>query len=133
MNILMDSERLGQRLKAIREVFKLSQNDVAEKLGVNKINIVRLEKGSVRSDFLLKALGFYGQYISLDRLFNEKMSILECLQEEIASPTGELVKNRVSLVRENVNELFEDFRKEQNQKMDDILRRFNAKMDAVDD
>lgn len=129
----MDSERLGQRLKAIREVFKLSQNDVAEKLGVNKINIVRLEKGSVRSDFLVKALVFYGQYISLDRLFNEKMSILECLQEEIASPTGELVKNRVSLVRETVNGLFEDLRKEQNKRMDDILRRFNAKMDAVDD
>ena len=129
----MDSVRLGQRLKVIREIFKLSQNNVAEKLGVNKIYIVRLEKGSVRSDFLLKALEFYGQYISLDRLFNEKMSVLECLQEEIASPTGELVKNRVSLVRETVNDLFEDFRKEQNKKMDDILRRFNAKMDAIDD
>lgn len=129
----MNSEQLGQRLKKIREIFRLSQNDVADKLGVSKISIVRLEKGSVRSDILIKALMFYGQYISLDRLFNEKMSILECLQEEITLPKSELVKKRVSLIRETVNELFEDFRKEQNSKMDDILRRFNARMDAVDD
>ncbi|MCD7941262.1 MAG: hypothetical protein LUH50_15095 [Bacteroides intestinalis] len=111
----------------------MSQNDVADKLGVSKISIVRLEKGSVRSGFLIKALMFYSQYISLDRLFNEKMSIIECLQEEITLPKSELVKKRVSLIRETVNELFEDFRKEQNSKMDDILRRFNARMDAVDD
>ena len=124
---------MGQRLKKIREIFRLSQNDVADKLGVSKISIVRLEKGSVRSDFLIKALMFYSQYISLDRLFNEKMSIIECLQEEITLPKSELMKKRVSLIRETVNELFEDFRKEQNSKMDDILRRFNARMDAVDD
>ena len=129
----MNSELMGQRLKCIREIFRLSQNDVAEKLGVSKISIARLEKGSVRSDFLIKALMFYGQYISLDRLFNEKMPILECLQEEIASPKSELMKNRVSLIRETVNVLFENFRTEQNTKMDDILRRFNAKMDAVED
>lgn len=129
----MNSEQMGQRLKKIREIFRLSQNDVADKLGVSKISIVRLEKGSVRSDFLIKALMFYSQYISLDRLFNEKMSIIECLQEEITLPKSELMKKRVSLIRETVNELFEDFRKEQNSKMDDILRRFNARMDAVDD
>ena len=129
----MNSEQLGLRLKNVRETFKLKQSDVAEKLGVGQSYITRLEKGAVRSDLLIKALVFYGQYISLDRLLNEKMSILECLQEEITLPTSELIKSRVSLIREIVNGLFEDFKKEQNEKVNEVLKRFNAKMDAVDE
>lgn len=128
----MNSEQLGLRLKTVRETFKLSQNDVAEKLEVGQSYIVRLEKGSVRSDFLIKALAFYSQYISLDRLMNEKKSILECLQEELTSPTTELVKKRMSSVREMVNEMLEEFKKEQNNQIDEVLKRFNARVDAVD-
>lgn len=128
----MDSEQLGLRLKTVRETFKLGQSEVAEKLGVSQSYIVRLEKGSVRSDFLIKALAFYSQYISLDRLMNEKKSILECLQEELSSPTTELVKKRMSSVREMVNEMLEEFKKRQSDQMDEVLKRFNARVDAVE-
>lgn len=128
----MDSEQLGLRLKIVRETFKLSQSYVADQLGVGQSYVNRLEKGSVRSDFLIKALAFYSQYISLDRLFNEKKSILECLPEELSSPTVELVGKRMSTVREMVNELFENLKKEQDSQVDEAMKRFNVKMDAVD-
>lgn len=68
----------------------------------------------------------------LDRLFNEKMSILEIMQEELVSPTSELLKNRASLIRESVNELFEQYQTEQNSRLADIQNRFNAKMEALE-
>lgn len=117
----------------VREIFKLSQTEVAERLGVTQTYIFRLENGKgMNSDFLIKALEFYASYISLDRLFNEKMSILEIMQEELVSPTSELLKSRASLIRESVNELFEQYKTEQNSRLADIQNRFNVKMEALE-
>lgn len=128
----MNSEQLGQRLKKVREMFGLSQLDVAEKLGVTQGYISRLEAGSMSSGFLISALEFYKRYISLDRLLNENVSILECLQEELSSPTNELMKNRVTLVHELVDGLFDAFKEVQNAKIDEIKKRIHVKMDALD-
>lgn len=129
----MNTEQLGQRLKAIREVFNLSQLYIANKLGVTQVYISRLESGSMSAGFLIKALEFYSQYISLDRLLNEKISIFECIQEELASPTSELMRNRVALVRDSIDELFDAFKKEQDNRVDEIVKRLHVKMDALDD
>lgn len=129
----MNSEQLGQRLKAVREMFNLSQLCIATKLGVSQGYISRLESGSMSAGFLIKALEFYSQYISLDRLLNEKVSILECIQEELGSPTNELIKNRVALVRGSIDELFDAFKKEQDSRVDEIVKRLHVKMDALDD
>lgn len=128
----MNSEQLGQRLKKVRELFGLSQHDVAKKLGVTQVYISRLEAGSISSSFLISALEFYGQYIRLDRLLNEKVSILECIQEELSSPTSELMDNRVTLVHELVDDLFDAFKEEQSAKIDEIRKRIHAKVDTLD-
>lgn len=128
----MNSEQLGQRLKKVRELFGLSQHDVAKKLGVTQVYISRLEAGSISSSFLISALEFYGQYIRLDRLLNEKVSILECIQEELSSPTSELMNNRVTLVHELVDDLFDAFKEEQCAKIDEIRKRIHAKVDTLD-
>lgn len=128
----MNSEQLGQRLKKVRELFGLSQHDVAKKLGVTQVYISRLEAGSISSSFLISALEFYGQYIRLDRLLNEKVSILECIQEELSSPTSELMNNRVTLVHELVDDLFDAFKEEQSAKIDEIRKRIHAKVDTLD-
>lgn len=128
----MNSEQLGQRLKKVREMFGLSQFDVAEKLGVTQGYISRLEAGSMSSGFLISALEFYKRYISLDRLLNENVSILECIQAELSSPKSELVKNRIALVHELVDELFDAFKADQNAQIDEIKKRIHVKMDALD-
>lgn len=129
----MNTEQLGQRLKTIREIFNMGQLYIANKLGVPQSYISRLENGSMSACLLIKALEFYSQYISLDRLLNERMSILECIQEELGSSTSELMKNRVALVRESIDELFDTFKKEQDSRVDEIVKRLHVKMDALDD
>lgn len=127
----MDSKTLGRRMRAVREKLGLNQKDIAEALGVGQPYIVRLESGGVKTDFLLKALTYYKQYISLDRLFNEEMSILECLAEEMKSPRKELIDRRAESIRESVNEILANLKEEQNKNIEKAIKEFNVKIDAI--
>lgn len=127
----MDSKTLGRRMRAVREKLGLNQKDIAEALGVGQPYIVRLESGGVKTDFLLKALTYYKQYISLDRLFNEEMSILECLAEEMKSPRKELIDRRAESIRESVNDILANLKEEQNKNIEKAIKEFNVKIDAI--
>lgn len=127
----MDSKTLGRRMRAVREKIGLNQKDIAEALGVGQPYIVRLESGGVKTDFLLKALTYYKQYISLDRLFNEKVSILDCLAEEMKSPRKELIDRRAESIRESVNEILANLKEEQNKNIEKAIKEFNVKIDAI--
>lgn len=127
----MDSKTLGRRMRAVREKIGLNQKDIAEALGVGQPYITRLETGGVKTDFLLKALTFYKQYISLDRLFNEQVSILDCLAEEMKSPRKELIDKRAENIREEVNEILANLKEEQNKNIEKAIKEFNVKIDAI--
>lgn len=127
----MDSKTLGRRMRAVREKIGLNQKDIAEALGVGQPYITRLETGGVKTDFLLRALTFYKQYISLDRLFNEQVSILDCLAEEMKSPRKELIDKRAENIREEVNEILSNLKEEQNKNIEKAIKEFNVKIDAI--
>lgn len=127
----MDSKTLGRRMRAVREKIGLNQKDIAEALGVGQPYITRLETGGVKTDFLLRALTFYKQYISLDRLFNEQVSILDCLAEEMKSPRKELIDKRAESIRESVNEILANLKEEQNKRIEKAIKEFNVKIDAI--
>lgn len=127
----MDSKTLGRRMRAVREKIGLNQKDIAEALGVGQPYITRLETGGVKTDFLLRALTFYKQYISLDRLFNEQVSILDCLAEEMKSPRKELIDKRAENIRKEVNEILANLKEEQNKNIEKAIKEFNVKIDAI--
>lgn len=127
----MDSKTLGRRMRAVRKKIGLNQKDIAEALGVGQPYITRLETGGVKTDFLLRALTFYKQYISLDRLFNEQVSILDCLAEEMKSPRKELIDKRAENIREEVNEILANLKEEQNKNIEKAIKEFNVKIDAI--
>lgn len=127
----MDSKTLGRRMRAVREKIGLNQKDIAEALGVGQPYITRLETGGVKTDFLLRALTFYKQYISLDRLFNEQVSILDSLAEEMKSPRKELIDKRAENIREAVNEILANLKEEQNKNIEKAIKEFNVKIDAI--
>lgn len=127
----MDSKTMGRRMRAVREKIGLNQKDIAEALGVGQPYITRLETGGVKTDFLLRALTFYKQYISLDRLFNEQVSILDCLAEEMKSPRKELIDKRAENIREEVNEILANLKEEQNKNIEKAIKEFNVKIDAI--
>ena len=66
VNILVD---IGKKLKQLRLSEKLTQEKLAEKLGLGRVNYTRYETNAARPDFetLIKILDFYD--MSMDDFF----------------------------------------------------------------
>ena len=64
--------QLGKKLKELRVSHNLTQEKLANKLGVGRVNYTRYEKDKVRPDYeiLIKIADFYD--VSLDELFDRK-------------------------------------------------------------
>jgi len=128
----MDYEKLGKRLREVREVFKMSQAEVATQLGVTQTHITRLENGKgTNGDFLVQSLSYYSQFISLDRLFNDGLPILEAVQEELKSPSGEILRRRNLQMTESINRMIDAQRETMLASMDNMQKQFNARMDVI--
>ncbi|MBQ3755124.1 MAG: helix-turn-helix transcriptional regulator [Clostridia bacterium] len=63
---------LGGKLKELRLNVGLTQEELAAKLGLSRVNYTRYENGKVRPDYetLVKLADFYD--VSLDELFDRK-------------------------------------------------------------
>ena len=63
---------LGQKLKELRRAEKLTQEQLAKKLNISRVNYTRYETGAVRPDYetVILLADFYE--ISLDELFDRK-------------------------------------------------------------
>lgn len=63
---------LGEKLKELRLSYNLTQNELANKLCISRVNYTRYENGKVRPDYetLIKIADFFD--VSLDELFNRK-------------------------------------------------------------
>lgn len=63
---------INKKLKELRKSYNLTQEQLAEKLGVSRVNYTRYENGKVRPDYetVIKIADFYD--ISLDELFDRK-------------------------------------------------------------
>ena len=66
VNILID---IGKKLKELRLSEKLTQEKLAEKLGLGRVNYTRYETNATRPDFetIIKILDFYD--MSMDDFF----------------------------------------------------------------
>lgn len=64
--------KIGKKLKELRSAEKLTQQDLAEKLGIGRVNYTRYETDAVRPDYetLILLADFYN--ISLDELFGRE-------------------------------------------------------------
>lgn len=63
---------LGKKLKELRKYEGLTQQELADKLGIGRVNYTRYETDAVRPDYetLLLIADFYN--VSLDELFDRK-------------------------------------------------------------
>lgn len=61
--------QIGKKLKELRVSERLTQQEIADKLQINRVNYTRYETNKVRPDYetLIAIADFYG--ISLDELF----------------------------------------------------------------
>lgn len=62
--------RIGAKLKELRKSEGLTQQQIADKLGINRVNYTRYETDAVRPDYetLIQLADLY--HISLDELFD---------------------------------------------------------------
>ena len=60
---------IGKKLKELRQSEKLTQQQLADKLEIGRVNYTRYETGAVRPDYetLIKIADFYD--VSLDEFF----------------------------------------------------------------
>ncbi|MBR2988674.1 MAG: helix-turn-helix transcriptional regulator [Clostridia bacterium] len=63
---------VGKKLKELRKSMGLTQDELAKKLAISRVNYTRYETGVVRPDYetVIKIADFYD--ISLDELFGRK-------------------------------------------------------------
>ena len=63
---------LGKNLKALRLRHHLTQAELAEKLGISRVNYTRYETGAVRPDYetIILIADYYD--VSLDELFDRQ-------------------------------------------------------------
>ena len=63
---------IGKKLKELRQAEHLTQQELADKLQINRVNYTRYETNAVRPDYelLIKIADFYD--ISLDEIFDRK-------------------------------------------------------------
>ncbi len=63
---------IGRKLKELRQGEQLTQQQLADRLQISRVNYTRYERGVVRPDYetLLKIADFYD--ISLDEIFNRR-------------------------------------------------------------
>ena len=61
--------KIGKTLKNLRKAEKLTQEELAKKLNISRVNYTRYETDAVRPDYetLIKIADFYD--VSLDELF----------------------------------------------------------------
>lgn len=64
--------QIGKKLKELRKSENLTQQELAERLGIGRVNYTRYETDAVRPDYetLLIIADFYN--ISLDELFDRE-------------------------------------------------------------
>lgn len=63
---------IGVKLKFLRKAEGLTQEEIAKKLNISRVNYTRYETGKVRPDYetLIKIADYYD--ISLDEMFDRK-------------------------------------------------------------
>ena len=66
---------VGKKLKELRKAYNLTQEEIANKLEISRVNYTRYENDKVRPDYetIIKIADFYD--VSLDELFDRKKNL----------------------------------------------------------
>jgi transcriptional regulator with XRE-family HTH domain len=110
---------IGKRLKQVRKYYNLTQNFVAESVGLPQNSVSRLECGrELSSEKLILFLEFYSKYIKIDIIFDERFDILltddlkiskrqyiDSILEEKLKMLQEFIENNNNVINQELNNL----------------------------
>lgn len=97
---------LGKRIKALREALRISQEDLSQKLGMDRatLSLIENDKRSLKADDLIQLSQVMN--ISIDELLNVK-SLTKVMLERAQQPIEKKLDLRISVPRKNLNKFKE--------------------------
>lgn len=95
----------GQRLKDLRREKKLTQQDIADVLGIEKSNISRFESGkqSLSSENIIKTAKYFDVSVDYILGISDYKTINKKKEEQIPKDVVKLIKKINTLSPENAN------------------------------
>lgn len=99
---------IGEKIKLRRNELKWSQRDLAERMGYNHSTITRIETGKIDIP--------QSRIVQFAEVLQTSVAYLMGWEEKIkADPIGTAERHFEMIVDEDLNEIFDDFRKLSNQ------------------
>ena len=113
-------ERIGKRLKQVRQYLLLTQQQVGEATAIPVITISKIEHDkSVNSDSFIQLLLFYSNYISVDFLLATDFNLADADRYAKSFSLNSIVKAKIQLIREGLDKELANIRKNYLQQLSD--------------
>lgn len=98
-------ERIGKRLKQVRQYLLLTQQQVGEATAIPVITISKIEHDkSVNSDSFIQLLLFYSNYISVDFLLATDFNLADADRYAKSFSLNSIVKAKILLIKRGVGQ-----------------------------
>jgi len=123
----MDQIEFGKRLRAVRKHLKMSQQEVAERIGSTQLGISRIERGvNVTFSSVSPLLELYSKYISLNVLYAEKFpkNIEDAFWENRVEVPQDYVEKLISIMNKqhkDINSIIDYMKTEFKAKLDETI------------
>ena len=123
----MDQIEFGKRLRVVRKHLKMSQQEVAERIGSTQLGISRIERGvNVTFSSVSPLLELYSKYISLNVLYAEKFpkNIEDAFWENRVEVPQDYVEKLISIMNKqhkDINSIIDYMKTEFKAKLDETI------------
>lgn len=124
MNLELNLEEIGKRLKDIREFLGFTQNHVAMELNETQVSVSRLEKGSdLGSKKLLMFLKFYSQYVKIDIIFQDHYDLCKLDEDFLVKDIhlDSILVEKLIDVKKNTTEELERMQARMNSQLNSLI------------
>lgn len=113
-------ERIGKRLKQVRQYLLMTQQQVGEATAIPVITISKIEHDkSVNSDSFIQLLLFYSNYISVDFLLATDFNLADADRYAKSFSLNSIVKAKIQLIRQGLDKELDNIRKNCLQQLSD--------------
>lgn len=115
-------EKIGKRLKSIRQYLIMTQLQVAEATNLPVITISKIEHDkAVNSDSFIQLLLFYSNYISMDFLLAKDFNLADADRYTKSFSLNTVVKAKMEMIREEIDRDLSNIKKNYLQKLSDTI------------
>lgn len=115
-------EKIGKRLKSVRQYLIMTQLQVAEATNLPVITISKIEHDkAVNSDSFIQLLLFYSNYISMDFLLAKDFNLAEADRYTKSFSLNTVVKAKMEMIREEIDRDLSNIKKNYLQKLSDTI------------